>query len=34
LSEMGHTHRDFFDFVPPPSFRRIPSLYRQELLQL
>jgi hypothetical protein len=22
LSEMSHTHRDFFDFVPPPSYER------------
>jgi hypothetical protein len=22
LSEMSHTHRDFFGFVPPPSLRR------------
>jgi hypothetical protein len=22
LSEMSHTHRDFFGFVPPPSYER------------
>jgi hypothetical protein len=27
LSEMSHTHRDYFDFVPPLSLKRIPSLY-------
>jgi hypothetical protein len=26
LSKMGHTYMDFFGFVPPPSFGRIPSL--------
>jgi hypothetical protein len=25
LSEMNHTYRDFLDFVPPPSFGRIPA---------
>jgi hypothetical protein len=27
LSEMSHTHRDYFGFVPPPSLKRIPNLY-------
>jgi hypothetical protein len=25
LSEMSHTHRDFFGFVAPPSYGRTPA---------
>jgi hypothetical protein len=25
MSEMSHTHRDFFGFVAPPSLRRTPA---------
>jgi hypothetical protein len=34
LSGMSHTHRDFFGFVPPPSYRGTLSLHLQEVLQL
>jgi hypothetical protein len=32
LSEMSHTHRDFFGSIPPPSLEKNLSLPRQEVL--
>jgi hypothetical protein len=34
LSEISHTHRDFFGFVTLPSYERTPSLYLQEVYTL